>query len=78
MGYRGHVRNGVVVLDNPVPLPEGAEVRVDLVESPKTGPSEENGPTLYERLKPAIGAAQGLPSDAASNVDHYLYGWPKQ
>ena len=32
MVYRGHVKNGVVVLDEAVPLPEGAKVTVELVE----------------------------------------------
>jgi len=71
MTYRGHVENGLVVLDDPVALPEGASVQVDLVD-------EEAGATLYERLKSVIGKAQGLPPDAAQNVDHYLYGQPKQ
>lgn len=30
MTYPGHVRNGVVVFDDPVKLPEGAAVRVEL------------------------------------------------
>jgi len=34
--------------------------------------------SLYERLKPVIGMAKGLPPDAAQNVDHYLYGHPKK
>ena len=71
MTYRGHVENGLVVLDDPVTLPNGASVQVDLVE-------EEAGATLYERLKSVIGKAQGLPPDASQNVDHYLYGQPKQ
>lgn len=29
MPYRGHIKNGVVVLDVPVPFPEGSEVSVD-------------------------------------------------
>ncbi len=33
MSYRGHVRNGVVVLDELSPLPEGIEVRVELLPS---------------------------------------------
>jgi len=32
MSYPGHVRNGVVVLDEPVDLPEGAAVRVELAD----------------------------------------------
>jgi hypothetical protein len=37
MAVRGHVRNGVVILDEPTQLPEGATVRVEL-ESPAGGP----------------------------------------
>ena len=32
MSYPGHVRNGVVVLDEPVRLPDGTAVRVELAE----------------------------------------------
>ena len=31
MTYKGHVANGVVVLDEPAPLDEGTEVRIELV-----------------------------------------------
>jgi hypothetical protein len=72
MTYRGHVENGVVVLDDAVVLTEGMVVQVDL---PGNGDvTDEAEPTLYERLKSVIGTAQGLPPDAAINVDHYLYG----
>ncbi len=37
MVYRGHVANGVIQLDEPVALPEGAEVRVELAASPVNG-----------------------------------------
>jgi hypothetical protein len=33
MTFRGHVRNGAVVLDAPTELPEGAAVEVNVVES---------------------------------------------
>jgi hypothetical protein len=33
MTYPGHVQNGVVVLDPPAQLPEGATVRVEVVAS---------------------------------------------
>jgi hypothetical protein len=78
MTYHGKVKNGVVVLDEAARLPEGAEVRVDLVNATGARPSEDESPTLYERLKPFIGAAKGLPPDASVNVDHYLYGLPKK
>lgn len=78
MVVRGHVKNGTVVLDEPTKLPEGAEVEVSVLAAPAPSPVENEGATLYDRLKPIIGAAQGLPSDASTNVDHYLYGHPKK
>jgi hypothetical protein len=30
MTYRGHIRNGVAVLDSPVALPDGTPVRVEV------------------------------------------------
>ncbi len=33
MSFRGHVRNGVVVLEAPAALPDGTEVRVEPVET---------------------------------------------
>jgi len=67
MTYKGHIKNGSVVLDQPVPLPDGAEVTVDLV------PTESVVP-LFESLKDAIGKVEGLPPDASSHKRHYLYG----
>ena len=71
MTYRGHVKKGVVVLDEPVKLPEGAAVRVELA-----APDDER--TLAERLKDVIGIVKGLPSDLARNHDHYAHGKPKR
>ena len=78
MTYRGVVKDGVVVLEGDVKLPDGAKVDVSLpaLQDPVSG--DENGPTLYDRLKPVIGKAKGLPADASRNVDHYLYGHPKR
>jgi len=70
MTYRGHVENGVVVLDEPTELPEGAAVRVAL-------DAAEEGPTLAERLKDVIGIGEG-PPDLARNHDHYAHGKPKR
>jgi len=72
MTYRGRIKNGVVILDRPVSLPEGSEVEVRPVTPSETIPS------LYERYKDFIGIAEGLPSDSSRNHDHYLYGVPKQ
>ena len=72
MTYKGRVKDGVVVFDDRVRLPEGAQVEVTLPDD-----SEGIRPSLFERLESVIGRAQGLPPDASENVDHYLYGHPK-
>ena len=77
MTYRGHMKNGIVVLDAPADIPEGAEVEVRLVQEPSEAAADQI-PSLYDRLKSAVGKAQGLPEDAAHNHDHYLYGLPKK
>jgi hypothetical protein len=79
MVYRGRVKNGVVVLEGPARLEEGAEVSVRPLRRPSRsrGRSKQT-PTLYERLKSVVGKAKGLPPDASLNHDHYLYGMPKR
>lgn len=78
MVYRGHIRDGRVELDEQVRLPEGAPVEVSITPQPPAVQGDEFGPTLYERLKPVIGIAKGLPPDLARNHDHYLHGGPKR
>ncbi len=74
MVYRGHVKNGVIVLDEPLNLEEGIEVRV---EFPRQQPPGVGASSFLERYAEVIGKAEGLPNDAAKNHDHYLYGSPK-
>jgi hypothetical protein len=78
MTYRGKVKNGVVVLDDPSALPEGAEVSVRPVKGNRRSANRGRRRSLYERFKPFIGIAKGLPPDLARNHDHYLHGRPKQ
>lgn len=78
MQYQGRVQDGVVVLSNGIALPEGTEVSVVPVTEPASENATQECSSLYERLKPLIGTAEGLPADASKNVDHYLYGHPKQ
>jgi hypothetical protein len=78
MTYRGHVNNGVVVLDDAVALPEGLSVRVEPADSVADDDDEQDIPTLFERLEPLVGKLEGLPPDASVNLDHYLYGLPKR
>jgi hypothetical protein len=80
MVYRGTVKNGVVVLDGAAKLEEGQAVSIRPLRRRAAKPAAEDRriPSLYERLKPLIGAAKGLPSDLAAQHDHYLYGTPKR
>jgi hypothetical protein len=71
MPLRGHVHNGVVVLDEPAMLPEGVEVRVEPVVAVQRK-------TLADRLRDVIGSVPGLPTDLAENHDHYIHGTPRQ
>ena len=70
MVYEGTVQNGVIVVDNAQPLPEGARVRVILEEI-------ETKPTLVGLLKYA-GALPDMPADFAEQHDHYIHGTPKR
>lgn len=77
MAYMGHVENGAIVLDEPVALPDGVAVRIELaLMSP--GVDEDSGPSLTERFAEVLGKARSLPEDAAENHDRYLYGAAKR
>jgi hypothetical protein len=79
MTYKGHVKNGVIVLDEPSDLPDGTQVEVLPVRSEQSETSEgPPPPTVAERYRRFIGKAEGLPPDYSVNLDHYLYGMPKR
>jgi hypothetical protein len=77
MVYSGHIKNGVVIFDQPVVLPEGLEVSVEVPATGLNKPQRERLPPTQSLLKYA-GKAVGLPEDASENHDHYLYGTPKR
>ncbi len=68
MTYRGHVKNGVVVLDESASLPEGMSVRVEPL-----GPEDE-WESLRKGLLHHAGRVKGMPADMARNHDRYLHG----
>jgi hypothetical protein len=73
MVYRGRVKNGEIVLDPGVHLPDGAEVRIELeLAAPSEGQREKE--PLFRMGDLAV--ETGIP-DLATNIDHYLYGHPK-
>lgn len=63
--------------DEIVTLPEGVAVQIELAEAVDTA-DEDTCPSFAERFANVIGKAQGLPEDAAENLDHYLYGTLKR
>jgi hypothetical protein len=71
MTLEGRVENGAIVLEPPARLPEGARVRVEVIGA-------SDAPTLFERLGHLAGRATHLPTDAAEQHAHYLYGTPKK
>jgi hypothetical protein len=76
MTMRGKIKNGVVVLENGAVLPDGTSVTVRAVKKPSAKrPGKQNG---RRKLLRHAGKATGLPTDAARNLDHYLYGHAKQ
>ena len=76
MVYKGHVKNGVILADDPVDLPEGAVIRFEIAAEPEQ--VEDSEATFANRFAEVMGKAQSLPGDAAENHDHYLYGVPKK
>ena len=76
MTFLGKVKNGVVVPDEPVDLPEGAVARIDIVQD-DSGVDPEIL-KLRATLRKYAGCCDGLPPDYALNHDHYLYGTPKR
>lgn len=75
MSLTGIVQNGVVVLENGCPLPEGT--KVDIVPKDSSAAAAESAPTLLSLLALA-GAVDDLPKDMARNHDHYIHGAPKR
>ena len=91
MTYRGHVENGKVVLADEVSLPEGTEVEVAVSRSAGASTREGETPTASEpsrrTIEDEIAAIWAdmpasewdrLPPDLSDNLDHYIYGTPKE
>jgi hypothetical protein len=75
MVYQGTIQNGVVVFRDGVHLPEGAPVRVELVNKQSSEPSlSPDDDALLHMSELAVDT--GIP-DLSVNIDHYLYGHPK-
>lgn len=83
MTYRGRVKNGVVLVEGNVDLPEGIEVRIELENGGEAvSPSLDSEPTIGQKLAALARKFESLPcdlpEDLAINHDHYLHGLPKR
>ncbi len=76
MVYQGTIQNGVVVFENGVQPPEGAVVRVELLnqEDSKEQARSPKDDIVFRMGEYAI--ETGIP-DLGVNINHYLYGHPK-
>ena len=69
MSITAKVEEGKIVLPANVHWPTGTIVRVE--------PVKDQPPTLWETMKDFDGMANDLPSDLATNLDHYVHGHPR-
>jgi hypothetical protein len=84
--YTGEVRGGVIWLDEGgPPLPEGAKVRVEMIEGPEASPVQADAAAiaatramLLEWARKAEEIAPELPRDLAEHHDHYAHGKPRE
>ncbi|HXE54145.1 MAG TPA: hypothetical protein VN541_14075 [Tepidisphaeraceae bacterium] len=62
MTLRGHIKNRTVVLDDPVNLPEGTDVEVEVRPTAEATPHQSDDPRDWERfVAETAGAWQGEP-----------------
>jgi hypothetical protein len=72
----GHVRNGRIELDQPLSLPDGAKVQIEVLVGREQ--ADVTSQTLGEKLLKYAGRITDAPADLAEQHDHYLYGTPKK
>jgi hypothetical protein len=72
VGYRGRVKDGVVVLDDPTGVPEGVVVEVVVLSD--APPKVPAAPTLARRYAAVVGIVVGLPPDLATCHDLEYHG----
>ena len=79
MTLQGHFHNGVIVLDEPVNLPDGIRVRVELLPAAEA-PEKRDSVTgsHYSHYQSIIGVINDLPVDFAAQHDHYIHGTPQK
>ncbi len=69
MTYRGHIRNGQITFDEPVQLPEGVPVSVDVLVEGEGGRRQILRMPLEQRRKLLMRQSERLAADYASDPD---------
>jgi hypothetical protein len=80
MTYRGHVKNGVVLIDDPVRLPDGTEVSVrPLVPSHPGEPEGEKGDdSAFWQALSASELAEQQQVQPAQSLEDLAGDWPEE
>jgi hypothetical protein len=73
MTFRGHVENGVIIIDDEVVLEDGVRVVIEITDpqAKKSGVKSQGRFASYRSL---IGVIDDLPSDLSERHDDYLRG----
>jgi hypothetical protein len=74
MIVQGTLNHGSIILDQPLSLPDGTRVEVDV--NP-VAQAVAGTPTFLDLLEFA-GCMPDLPPDFAAQHDHYIHGTPKK
>jgi hypothetical protein len=75
MTYRGHIESGVVVLDDPIDLPDGSRVQCELTAlDALLSPTPNSNGGMYSDPMEFAGSVKGTPSDCSRKHDRYFYG----
>lgn len=94
MTFRGVVKEGKVILDDPEAIPEGSRVEVQRLtgvaakrrsgketsrtKTSRKGVRSKKSKSFLEVAGRFAGVFTDLPADSSRNIDHYLYGAPKR
>ncbi len=83
----GVVQNGQIVLEDPLPIPDGTPIQIEVVNNGSTKPAEpasdeelvtEEEAATHPLLWLARHAIASDRTDGADEHDHYIYGSPKR
>jgi len=74
MSITATVENDTIHLPEGFHIPDGTQVVIETIE--RAGAPKDD--SLARCLLTFAGVADDLPSDLASNLDHYVHGHPRQ